>query len=87
MGMIIMGFLVFKFFPKTINRFRELAYTQFNFQSQAKESHYAGELSPDQWNGANFRLAAWQCGWLLFKEHPLTGVDLGDKEDDRRKHR
>ena len=81
-GMIITGFLVFKFFPKTINRFRELAYTQFNFQSQAKESHYAGKLTPDQWNGANFRLAAWQCGWQLFKEHPITGVDLGDKEDE-----
>ena len=80
MGIIITGFLVFKFFPKTINRFRELAYTQFNFQSQAKESHYAGELTPEQWNGANFRLAAWQCGWQLFKEHPFTGVDLGDKE-------
>lgn len=79
-GIIISGFLVFKFFPKTINRFRELAYTEFNFQSQAKESHYAGELTPDQWNGANFRLAAWYCGWELFKEHPFTGVDLGDKE-------
>jgi O-antigen ligase len=81
-GIIITGFLVFTFFPKTINRFRELAYTQFNFQSQAKESHYAVELTPDQWNGANFRLAAWQCGWQLFKEHPITGVDLGDKEDE-----
>ena len=81
-GMIIMGFLVFKLFPKTVNRFKELAYTQFDFQSQAKESHYAGHLTPDQWNGANFRLAAWQCGWQLFKEHPITGVDLGDKEDE-----
>lgn len=82
LGLVIAGFLIFRFFPKTINRFKELAYTQFNFQSQAKESHYAGELSPDQWNGANFRLAAWQCGWQLFKEHPLTGVGLGDKRDE-----
>jgi O-antigen ligase len=82
LAIIITGFLVFNFFPKTINRFRELAYTQFNFQSQAKESHYAGELTPDQWNGANFRLAAWYCGWQLVKEHPFTGVDLGDKNDE-----
>jgi O-antigen ligase len=81
-GMIIIGFMVFTFFPKTINRFHELAYTEFNFQSQAKESHYAGELTPEQWNGANFRLAAWSCGWRLFKEHPVTGVDLGDKNDE-----
>ena len=81
-AMLITGLLIFKVFPKTINRFKELAYTQFDFQSQAKESHYAGELTPDQWNGANFRLAAWKCGWQLFKEHPLTGVDLGDKDDE-----
>ena len=81
-SMLIVGFLVFRFFPKTINRFKELAFTQFTFQSQAKESHYADTLSPDQWNGANFRLAAWQCGWQLFKEHPLTGVGLGDKKDE-----
>lgn len=81
-GMIIVGFLILKLFPQTINRFRELAYTQFDFQSQAKESHYAGELTPDQWNGANFRLAAWQCGWQLFQEHPLAGVGLGDKKDE-----
>ena len=82
LGMIIAVILVFRFFPQTINRFRELAYTQFDFQSQAKESHYAGQLTPDQWNGANFRLAAWQCGWQLFKEQPFIGVGLGDKRDE-----
>ena len=82
LGMMLAVVLVFKFFPQTINRFRELAYTQFDFQSQAKESHYAGDLTPDQWNGANFRLAAWQCGWQLFKEQPLVGVGLGDKRDE-----
>ncbi|RYD69058.1 MAG: O-antigen ligase domain-containing protein, partial [Sphingobacteriales bacterium] len=79
--LFLVVFAIWNLFPQTINRFRELAYTQFNFQSQAKESHYAGDLTPDQWNGANFRLAAWQCGWELFKEHPIKGVDLGDKND------
>ncbi len=81
-SMLITGFLVFKIFPKTVNRFKELAFTQFSFQSQAKESHYADTLTPGQWNGANFRLAAWQCGWQLFREHPFTGVGLGDKKDE-----
>ncbi|MGZ8523043.1 MAG: O-antigen ligase family protein [Chitinophagaceae bacterium] len=81
-GILISVFLVFRFLPKTSNRFKELAYTQFDFQSQAKESHYGGDLTPDQWNGANFRLAAWQCGWQLFREHPLAGVGLGDKKDE-----
>ncbi len=82
MVMLVAGLLIYTIFPKTINRFKELAFTQFNFQSQAKESHYADTLTPDQWNGANFRLAAWQCGWQLFKEHPLSGVGLGDKKDE-----
>ncbi|MEO5562269.1 MAG: O-antigen ligase family protein [Chitinophagaceae bacterium] len=80
-AILIVVILIFAFFPKTINRFKELAFTQFNYESRAKESHYAGTLTPDQWNGANFRLAAWPCGWQLFKEHPVAGVGLGDKKD------
>jgi len=74
--------VIFIFFPKTINRFRELAFTQFNYESQAKESHYAGNLTPDLWNGANFRLAAWPCGWQVFRQNPILGVGLGDKKDE-----
>ncbi|HTD93749.1 MAG TPA: O-antigen ligase family protein [Chitinophagaceae bacterium] len=81
-ALFIVGFLFYKFFPKTINRFRELAYTQFSYNSQGRESHYAGVLEADQWNGANFRLAAWHCGLELFKEHPVFGVGLGDKKDE-----
>ncbi|HWJ02912.1 MAG TPA: O-antigen ligase family protein, partial [Verrucomicrobiae bacterium] len=74
--------LIFSFFPKTANRFKELTYTQFEYGSMGAESHYNMEVTKDQWNGANFRLAAWSCGWELFKRHPLTGVDLGDKRDE-----
>lgn len=81
MGLFIAGFLVYKFFPKTLNRFKELTVTSYDYKSLAAESHYAGTFSADQWNGANFRLAAWPCGWQLFKEHPVTGVGLGNKRD------
>jgi O-antigen ligase len=81
MGLFIAGFLIYKFFPKTLNRFKELGFTQFSYQNEGKESHYAGELTADQWNGANFRLAVWPCGWQLFKENPVIGVGLGDKKD------
>lgn len=81
-GLVVAVIIIFAFFPQTFNRFRELAFTQFDFQSQAKESHYADKLTPDQWNGANFRLAAWQCGWEIFKEQPMLGVGLGDKKDE-----
>ena len=80
MGLLIGGFLIFKFFPSTLNRFKELTYTQFNYQSMGKESHYNMALDSTQWNGANFRRAAWACGWELFQQHPLTGVGLGDKK-------
>lgn len=73
---------VFFFFPKTANRFKELTYTEFEYGNMGQESHYNMEVTEDQWNGANFRLAAWSCGWELFKRHPLIGVDLGDKRDE-----
>ena len=81
MGLLIGAFLIFKFFPQTINRFKELTYTKFDYQSKGKESHYNMEVTAEQWNGANFRMAAWRCGWELFKQHPLFGVHIGDKKD------
>jgi O-antigen ligase len=81
LGLLIGAFLILKSFPKTLNRFRELSYTEFNYQSQGKESHYNMAVTRDQWNGANFRMAAWRCGWELFLASPVKGVDLGDKKD------
>jgi O-antigen ligase len=78
-GLAMGSFLLFKFSPRTLNRFKELAYTQFDYGSMGKESHFNMEITADQWNGANFRLAAWPCGWTLFKREPLLGVGLGDK--------
>ena len=79
-GILMGSFLLLKFSPKTFNRFKELTYTQFNYESKGAESHYNMEVTADQWNGANFRLAAWPCGWALFKQQPLLGVGLGDKQ-------
>ncbi len=74
-------FLILKAFPQTMNRFKELTYTAFNYESMGKESHYNMEVTANQWNGANFRLAAWPFGWNLFKQHPVLGVGLGDKQE------
>jgi O-antigen ligase len=81
MGLFLGVFMIYKFFPKTFNRYKELAYTQFNYQSMGKESHYNMAVTKDQWNGANFRMAAWRCGWELFLSSPIKGVDIGDKKD------
>lgn len=80
MGLLIGIFLVFKFSTKTINRFKELTFTQFSYGQTGPESHYNMDVSADQWNGANTRLAIWQCGWQLFKQQPLLGVTIGDKK-------
>ena len=83
MSGLVLGALMLVFlFPKTLNRFRELGYRQFDYSSRAVESHYDMEVKPDQWNGANIRLAVWQCGWELVQEHPLLGTGIGDKMDD-----
>jgi O-antigen ligase len=80
-GLLVCAFLLVKFFPKTLNRFRELEYTDYVYNSRAAESHYNGILTADQWNGANIRLAVWTCGWELARRHWLVGVPLGDKQD------
>jgi Lipid A core - O-antigen ligase and related enzymes len=76
------GFLLVKAFPKTINRFRELGYTHYEYSHRGMESHYNMQVTPDQWNGANIRLAVWNCGWELVKQHPVFGVQVGDKMDE-----
>jgi len=86
-GVILIGcllagaILMIRFLPKTMNRFKELNYTTYQFSSHGVESHYNMPVTPDQWNGANIRLAIWKCGWSLFLQHPLLGVPLGDKQD------
>lgn len=67
-------------FPKTVNRFNELMYPKYNMQSDAVESHYNMELTSEQWNGLNIRLAIWKCAWPLIQANPLIGTGLGDKD-------
>jgi O-antigen ligase len=81
LGLLLGVFMIFKFFPKTFNRYKELAYTEFDYQHIGKESHYNMEVTSDQWNGANFRIAAWKCGWELFLSRPIAGVGIGDKKE------
>ena len=78
-GMAATGFLLVNFFPKTVNRFRELKYTSYKYTDQGAEAHFNMSTSDYQWNGANIRLAVWSCGWDLAKQHPVFGVQLGDK--------
>lgn len=84
-GIVLAIFLTFTFFPKTLNRFKELGFTSYQYDNTGAESHYGGVLTEEQWNGANFRLAAWKCGWELFTQHPVTGVGIGNKTSELNK--
>ena len=81
LGLIIGTVILFKVFPKVVGRFNEMKYTQYQFNNHNREHHYNMELTADQWNGANLRLALWACGAELGKKYWLTGAQLGDKQD------
>ncbi|WP_127130987.1 O-antigen ligase family protein [Pseudoflavitalea rhizosphaerae] len=81
-GLVMGGVLLVSVFPKTINRFRELGYRHYEYSNKGAESHYNMEVKEGQWNGANIRLAVWQCGWELVQLNPILGTGLGDKMDD-----
>ena len=77
---ILMAFCLTPFiFSRTIQRFKELQYTNFSYHNMARESHYNMPLTADQWNGANLRLAIWRCGLEVAQQHFWLGVPLGDK--------
>jgi O-antigen ligase len=80
-GLLIGSIVMVKLFPKTLNRFREMLFTEYTYTSSGVESHYDMEITADQWNGANIRLAIWSCGWELARQNPLFGAQLGDKKD------
>jgi O-antigen ligase len=78
-GVGLLLLVLVNYFPKTVSRFQELVYTDYNFENQAAERHFDMDLTRDQWNGANIRLAVWDCALEVAKEHPVLGVQLGDK--------
>jgi O-antigen ligase len=80
-GLAIGSYMAVKFKPAALQRFKELSFTKFNFENMGEDSHFNKQLTAEQWNGANFRLAAWACGWEVFKENPVIGAGLGDKDD------
>ena len=81
LGVVIGSVILVKVFPKVIGRFDELRYTEYHFNNHNREHHYNMELTAEQWNGANIRLALWNCAEELAKKYWLFGAQLGDKQD------
>ena len=79
--LLIGSFLLIRVFPQTINRFRELEYTKYDFKNTAKDSHFTRPLTADQWNGANTRMAVWNCAWVVIKNNIFFGTQIGDKKE------
>ncbi len=79
-GLLVCAAVFAALFPKTVNRFNELRYPEYDFKNDAVESHYNMKLTADQWNGFNIRLAIWACGIEVIEESPVTGTTLGDKD-------
>jgi O-antigen ligase len=80
-GLVIAALVLPRLFPKTMNRFNELNYPGYKFNNHGVESHYNMDLTADQWNGANIRLAVWKCAEELVGKYWLTGAQIGDKQD------
>jgi len=74
-------FLLVHWFPKTMDKFKELTYTSYQFDARPVESHQSGRVNPEQWNGMNIRLAVWKCAWELVERHWVFGIPLGDKQE------
>lgn len=69
------------FFPKTLKRFQSIENVKFNFENTNPINHYNGEISDENWNGANTRLAIWTCAYDVIMDNLLIGVGTGDYSD------
>jgi O-antigen ligase len=74
-------FLLVHFFPKTMDKFKELTYTSYKFEGKGTGNHSDTAAIPDRWNGLTIRLAVWKCTWELVEHDWPLGVQLGDKQD------
>jgi O-antigen ligase len=74
-------FLFVHWFPRTMDKFKELTYTSYRFDARPVEDHHTGRVNPEQWNGMNIRLAVWKCAWELVEHNWVAGIPLGDKQD------
>jgi O-antigen ligase len=80
-ALVAVFFLLVHWFPKTMDKFKELTYTSYRFDARPVENHQSGRVNPEQWNGMNIRLAVWKCAGELVDRHWLFGIPLGDKQD------
>jgi O-antigen ligase len=77
----ILAFLSPQLFPKTMSRFVSVTNSNYAYTNMHPVDHFNGEISKENWNSLNTRLAIWSCAGEIIKRHPLTGVGIGDVGD------
>ena len=81
-GTLIFIFLIVKISPKTFNRFTGIFQIEYQFDNTKNENHFNAEFDKTKWNGTNTRAAIWNCAQEIFKENPILGVGIGDKQTE-----
>lgn len=77
-GLLVGALAMALLFPKTVNRFKSLAYFHFDYQDTREVYHFNEEVSSGRWNGMTIRLAIWSCAWNGVLANPLLGSGIGD---------
>jgi O-antigen ligase len=68
-------------FPKVLKRFESLKQIEYKFDNPNQINHFNGEISKENWNGLNTRLAIWNCAWDEIKKAPIIGTGLGSQQE------
>jgi O-antigen ligase len=80
-GAMILIVLAIQLFPKTMNRFQSVTNAGYDYTNLHEFDHFNGEISKENWNSLNTRLAIWHCGKEVLRRNWLFGVGIGDAGD------
>ncbi|NTW31669.1 MAG: O-antigen ligase family protein [Bacteroidetes bacterium] len=79
-ALVVAIFLAVKVSPKTLNRFKGITQTDFQYDNKNKENHFNAEYDESKWGSTNTRIAIWSCAIEVWKEHPVFGTGIGGRD-------
>lgn len=76
---IVIGMVIlYKLFPKTVERFKTITQTNYRFDNTNAENSLDDKFDANKWSSGSTRMALWTCGKEVFMTHPFLGTGLGD---------
>lgn len=81
-GLLVGGFMFIKVFPKTVKRFISIGNTEYVYDNTHPIDHFNSDISDQNWNSLNQRLAAWSCARAVIGKNLLLGTGIGDVQDE-----